>query len=93
MSSKRRIRWDRITVAAVVLVILIFLLGSCMQRCSDKDNDEGLTTAQQDSIPTEEQLETDDTASAKFHRQQWLNRQRAASFHSGRAYIFRHPAY
>ncbi len=64
MSSKRRIRWDRITVAAVVLVILIFLLGSCMQRCSDKGNDDDLITAQQDSIPTEEQLETDDTASA-----------------------------
>ena len=64
MSSKRRIRWDRITVAAVVLVILIFLLGSCMQRCPDKGNDDDLITAQQDSIPTEEQLETDDTASA-----------------------------
>ena len=55
MASKRRIRWDRITVAAIILIILIFLLGSCMQRCSDKENDP--TTAQQDSQPTEEQTD------------------------------------
>ncbi|HAM68964.1 MAG TPA: hypothetical protein DCP68_05060 [Ruminococcus sp.] len=34
MASKRRIRWDRISVAAIVLVLLIFLLGSCVSRCT-----------------------------------------------------------
>ena len=53
MASKRRIRWDRISVAAIVLVILIFLMGSCMQHCSDKDTDPA--TLQQDSFPTTEQ--------------------------------------
>lgn len=55
MASRRRIRWDRITVAAIILIILIFLLGSCMQRCSEKKEDP--TTAQQDSLPTEEQTD------------------------------------
>ncbi len=36
MPRRRRIRWDRLTVAAVLLIILIFLFGSCMQHCSDK---------------------------------------------------------
>ena len=54
MASKRRIRWDRVSVAAIILIILIFLLGSCMQKCSDSDAEEP-TTAQQDSVPTDEQ--------------------------------------
>lgn len=53
MASKRRIRWDRISVAAIVLVIMIFLLGSCLQHCADQDKDPA--TLQQDSFPTEEQ--------------------------------------
>lgn len=53
MASKRRIRWDRISVAAIVLIILIFLFGSCMQHCSEQND-----TAQQDSIPTEEQQDS-----------------------------------
>ncbi len=36
---RRHIRWDRVTVAAVILVILIFLLGSCVHSCG-KHGDE-----------------------------------------------------
>lgn len=54
MASHRRIRWDRIAAAGIVLVILIFMLGSCMQSCSDKRKQRELL-AQQDSQPTEEQ--------------------------------------
>lgn len=61
MVSKRRIRWDRISVAAIILVILIFLFGSCMQRCSDKEDE---PTAQQDSFPTEEQIGSSTTAAS-----------------------------
>lgn len=39
MAKRRRIRWDRITIAAVILVVLIFLLGSCVHSCG-KDKDE-----------------------------------------------------
>ena len=56
MASNRRIRWDRVSVAAIILIILIFLLGSCMQKCSDSEAEQP-TTAQQDSVPTDEQTE------------------------------------
>ena len=36
MAVRRKIRWDRIAVAAVILIVLIFILGSCMQSCSDR---------------------------------------------------------
>ena len=37
---RRRIRWDRIAVAAVALVILILLFGSCAKRCFGGSDDE-----------------------------------------------------
>ena len=43
MAKRRRIRWDRITAAAAVLLVLIFLLGSCMRGCG-KDKDESSLT-------------------------------------------------
>ena len=55
MASKRKIRWDRVSVAAVVLLVLIFLLGSCMQRCSDNKAKNTADNSQQDSAATEEQ--------------------------------------
>lgn len=33
MAKRRRIRWDRITIAAAVLLVLLFLLGSCIHSC------------------------------------------------------------
>lgn len=54
MSSNRRIRWDRIAVSGTILVILICILGSCMQSCSDKRAKERLL-AQENSQPTSEQ--------------------------------------
>ncbi|MBQ8921503.1 MAG: hypothetical protein IJ060_05000 [Oscillospiraceae bacterium] len=39
MARRRRVRWDRLTVAAVLLIILIFLFGSCVQRCSDRSEE------------------------------------------------------
>jgi len=44
MARKRRIRWDRLTVAVLLLVIVIFLFGSCVKRCSS-DNDDSFPTA------------------------------------------------
>ena len=44
MAKRRRVRLDRVMGAGILLVILIFLLGSCMQRCSDD-------TTQQGSVP------------------------------------------
>lgn len=35
MAKRRRVRLDRVMGVGILLVILIFLLGSCMQRCSD----------------------------------------------------------
>ncbi|MCQ2416504.1 MAG: D-alanyl-D-alanine carboxypeptidase family protein [Oscillospiraceae bacterium] len=37
--SKRNVRWDRIAAAAIVLIILIFLFGSCASRCSEKQDE------------------------------------------------------
>ncbi|MBR3267621.1 MAG: D-alanyl-D-alanine carboxypeptidase family protein [Oscillospiraceae bacterium] len=37
MARRRKIRWDRLAVAAVLLIVLIFLFGSCVQSCSDDD--------------------------------------------------------
>ena len=34
MARGRTVRWDRISAAALVLIVLIFLLGSCISRCS-----------------------------------------------------------
>ena len=48
MSNKRRIRWDRIAAAVIVLIVLIFLLGSCVSGCT-KDDDDPLTTANSDA--------------------------------------------
>ena len=48
MPRRRRVRWDRLTVAAVLLIIVIFLFGSCMQRCSDKGKEkDDSSTAEQ----------------------------------------------
>ena len=37
MARRRRIRWDRMAVAVIAHVIVIFLFGSCVQRCMDDD--------------------------------------------------------
>ena len=39
MARRRRIRWDRMAVAVIALVIVIFLFGSCVQHCT-RDDDE-----------------------------------------------------
>lgn len=56
MSNKRRVRWDRVALAVIVLVALIFLLGSCVSGCSKDDPDDGLTTAnsEPDTAPQDE---------------------------------------
>ena len=61
MASKRRIRWDRISVAAIVLVLLIFLLGSCVSRCTanksgtaETSNEGSEATAEQTTAPPAE---------------------------------------
>ena len=54
MASKRRIRWDRISVAAIVLVLLIFLLGSCVSRCT-ADKTGTAETSKEGSEATAEQ--------------------------------------
>lgn len=48
MSTKRRVRWDRIAAAVIVLIVLIFLLGSCVSGCA-KDDEDPLTTATSDA--------------------------------------------
>lgn len=53
MSNKRRIRWDRVAFAAIVLVGLIFLLGSCVSGCSKDDGDD-LLTAQSEADTAEQ---------------------------------------
>jgi D-alanyl-D-alanine carboxypeptidase len=53
MSNKRRIRWDRIVGAAIVPIVLIFLLGSCISRCSKED--EGTLTEQSSTEDVAEQ--------------------------------------
>ena len=35
MAKRRRVRWDRITVAAALLLVLLFLLGSCIHSCGN----------------------------------------------------------
>lgn len=63
MAVRRKIRWDRIAVAAVVLIILIFLLGSCMQSCSDRRAEkQQQSNAQQANAPTEEQTQASDAS-------------------------------
>ena len=37
MATRRRIRWDRISVAAVVLVLIILLFGAFIRGCADKE--------------------------------------------------------
>ena len=54
MSNKRRIRWDRVAFAAIILVGLIFLLGSCVSGCSKDDGDEDLTTASSNADTAEQ---------------------------------------
>lgn len=55
MAVRRKIRWDRVAVAAVILIILIFLLGSCMQSCADRREVESSLPIQQGSTPAAEQ--------------------------------------
>lgn len=59
MAVRRKIRWDRVAVAAVILIILIFLLGSCMQSCADRRDTPNNPHAQQDSSPGSEQSAPD----------------------------------
>lgn len=34
MPKRRKIRWDRLAIAAVMLIVLIFLFGACVHSCS-----------------------------------------------------------
>lgn len=63
MAVRRKIRWDRVAVAAVILIILIFVLGSCMQSCADR-RDANNPPVQQDSEPTAEQSAPESPSSA-----------------------------
>ena len=49
MSYKRNIRWDRIVVACVLLVLLIFALGACVKGCTDDDGGLPETTSSADA--------------------------------------------
>lgn len=62
MAKRRRVRLDRVMGAGILLVAMIFLLGSCMQRCSDDDTQPPSTA---DSNSTAEQTQnTQNTAPA-----------------------------
>lgn len=50
MPVQRKIRWDRITVAMLLLIILIFVFGSCMRGCGD---DEPVSPVAQNTQVTE----------------------------------------
>ncbi len=58
MSNKRRVRWDRVAFAGIILIVLIFLLGSCVSRCSKDDEDDGLTTAGSEADTAEQSGES-----------------------------------
>lgn len=57
MSYKRNIRWDRIVVACVLLVLLIFALGACVKGCTDDDG--GLPAADNGSSSTADSTSAD----------------------------------
>ena len=59
MAVRRRIRWDRIAVAAVGLIVLIFILGSCMQSCSDRREKTDPATQADASADVDEQSQAD----------------------------------
>ena len=37
MPKRRKLRWDRIGIAAFLLIALIFLFGACVHSCSDEE--------------------------------------------------------
>ena len=45
MARRRRVRWDRLAVAVIALIILIFLFGSCVSSCLKDDDDGGKAPA------------------------------------------------